>query len=76
MSSPASSSARLVALARDLKAITGQDVGVTIEEAEKMSAPDLADKIREFGSWWKHHCEDLVHQVDSAIYAVLDEEEN
>ena len=67
---------RLVSLARELKAITGQDIGVTISEAQTMNASELAEKIRDFGFWWKNHCEDISQQVEQAIYNELESEEN
>lgn len=65
---------RLVRLARALKAISGHDVGVTIKQAKTMQPAELAEKIREFGSWHKNHCEAISQQVEQAIFYTLDEE--
>ena len=67
---------RLVRLARDLKAIYGHDVGVTIKQAKTMQPAELAEKIREFGSWHKNHCEAISQQVEQAIFYALDDEAN
>ena len=67
---------RLVLLARALKAISGHDVGVTIKQAKTMQPAELAEKIREFGSWHKNHCEAISQQVEQAIFYTLDEEAN
>ena len=67
---------RLVRLARDLKAISGHDVGVTIKQAKTMQPAELAEKIRGFGSWHKNHCEAISQQVEQAIFYALDDEAN
>jgi hypothetical protein len=73
---PKVGSSALVRLARKLKAISGHDVGVTLKQARAMSAEELAEKIREFGSWHKNHCEAISQQVEQAIFYALDDEAN
>lgn len=67
---------RLVRLARELKAMSGEDVGVTIKQARKMTAEELTEKIREFGHWHKNHCMAVSQQVEQAIFYALDDEAN
>jgi hypothetical protein len=66
----------LVRLARDLKAISGHDVGVTLKQAKRMKPDELAEKIREFGNWHKNHCMAISQQVEQAIFYALDDEAN
>lgn len=67
---------RLVILARRLKAITGMDPNVSIKSARTMDPAELEDQLRGFGSWYRSHAEHTAQQVESAIYAALDDEEN
>lgn len=75
-SAPKVGSSDLVRLCRELKRISGEDVGVTLKQAKTMTVEELTDKIREFGHWHKNHCMAISQQIEQAIFYELDDEAN